>query len=617
MNSKRPLRWPNLLEQLTIAVIISALGWILNTTWTTYKAPSERALIVVGAIVTLATIVILYERFRAEQIVVAFTEAEYENILTELARKHRGSIAWETKTTIWADLPEAYSGRLTAKIEGLKSGRITNIRYIVHLGYWRQYVREDLSIGSFSALDLYRTKLETFLRHVENYEYCPPARVQIIVGEIDQPGPAHRFGIYKSPNTTSLVFGYDVSMGKEALPRLAIRGHSELVRYYQNLFDQQWEIYVDRVISHPDFPMSLPFHEAIRKVLINRLRDEIGWIDSVSEKQDSELTSVTQLRHAGRLLEEGKSVTLSCPQKVCISGDYEDMHDDGLTLTGAVNIRPRLTIRRSSEKRSSVHIHYPDGKINESSSNGWSLVEAFQKRLNQLKECYVVDIFPTELMGVGLGSSGAASILLASAIALAENRVISIRELIYEAHYLETKLASCPCGPQDHVAAALGGLRLIEYPSLRQNQVPYLSIWNELTFWMASERRQAKKIIPKIVDGHTRIMWDLKREITRNIANSFSSSSLPDIIEAVRNEYTIQKQLQMLTDLQLNAVELVMSRGGAAKVSGAGGGGILLVVMPKKEHLPSIQASLREMGLSEILLSIDAQGLTVETAGLI
>lgn len=247
------------------------------------------------------------------------------------------------------------------------------------------------------------------------------------------------------------------------------------------------------------------------------------------------------------------------------------------------------------------------------SGETWPLVDAFKQRLEQMDVAFQVDLHPSAFTRIGLGSSGAASLLLATASALATKQLKSLIGLVEDAHRFETEMASWPCGRQDHVASAFGGFRLIEYPSLAQKPVSNLNLWSSLGFWASDERRSARVVIPQILDSHTRLMWDLKRVITKNVTEAFESSSVEDLIEAIQSEFALQKQLRMPTDLQTQAADIISSYGGAAKVSGAGGGGMLVVVSPSRDKDERIRHALSSKGFREIQLTVDSQGLLIES----
>ena len=83
----------------------------------------------------------------------------------------------------------------------------------------------------------------------------------------------------------------------------------------------------------------------------------------------------------------------------------------------------------------------------------------------------------------------------------------------------------------------------------------------------------------------------------------------------MKEEAVIQKQPNMLTSFQLEAIKAVERIGGGAKVSGAGGGGVIVAFAPDRERLPEIRLSLQDLNYTEVQLTVDTQGITVEAAG--
>jgi mevalonate kinase len=86
------------------------------------------------------------------------------------------------------------------------------------------------------------------------------------------------------------------------------------------------------------------------------------------------------------------------------------------------------------------------------------------------------------------------------------------------------------------------------------------------------------------------------------------------LIEGFRAEATIQRQLNMITDLQIQAIEQVASLEGGSKVSGAGAGGVLVIAASDERHAASLRSSLKALGLESILVGADSDGITIESA---
>lgn len=317
----------------------------------------------------------------------------------------------------------------------------------------------------------------------------------------------------------------------------------------------------------------------------------------------------TVLREAQTLLQKENGVILSCPQKICVSGDYGDMHDGGLTLSAGINVRPSLTLRYRSVGRPVVSIRCSTRQLGK---NRWPLVRTFEKRLAHVGVPLEVEVLPTNLTDVGLGSSGSGALLLAAALALAENRAPGLRELIEQAHNLETEQARCPCGMQDHAVAALGGFRLIEYPTLAHRPIPFDPHWSLMSFWIGSERRHARDVIPWVVRGHDAATWKLREQLTLQMARGFERGDPCSIRGALEREFELQKRLNMLTGEHLRAAETAVECGAVVKASGAGGGGVVLVFSPNADVMTAVERRFAGLGLSRLKLAVDQRGLSAE-----
>jgi mevalonate kinase len=307
-------------------------------------------------------------------------------------------------------------------------------------------------------------------------------------------------------------------------------------------------------------------------------------------------------------LQTGDTVILSCPQKVCLSGDYGDMQPGGLTFTASLRNRPVLQLRTVASGSSEIVLRgAPLDSIEE-----WQLIARFWERLAPLGGSYHVNVVPTGLLNVGLGSSGAASVLFAAALAIVDGSSPLAAELIRAAHTFETEIAEYPCGPQDHAASVLGGLNLIEFPSITVHSVPDLSAWTALSFWTTDERRQAHELIPAMAARHTEAIWATKATLTRRIATAFAGCDIDTVVDCIHRESLVQTELGMLTARQLKAVAAIEADGGAGKVSGAGGGGVLIVAAVDAEVHSRIGEKMLGQNLRELRLWVDDRGLYLD-----
>jgi mevalonate kinase len=223
---------------------------------------------------------------------------------------------------------------------------------------------------------------------------------------------------------------------------------------------------------------------------------------------------------------------------------------------------------------------------------------------------YQVTLFPSVLIKVGLGSSGAAAVLFAAALALIDGSSPSPRELIVSAHRFETDIGGRECGPQDHAASVYGGLNLIEYPSLSAQRIPTAGIWPALSFWTANESRDAPEVIKEVAGAHTDEIWETKEALTRRIARACVAGEATALVDAMREEAGVQADLGMLTRRQQATIAVVVSLGGAAKVTGAGGGGVLVTAAAGRVQ-ERVVDTLSRQGLERLMLSPGDDGLAI------
>lgn len=291
------------------------------------------------------------------------------------------------------------------------------------------------------------------------------------------------------------------------------------------------------------------------------------------------------------------------------------MRPGGLTVTAAINVRPRVVIRRITDAKPQVQLNGKPVSEYRDLATDWPLVSAFLHRLGE-RHGAAIEIHAADHLRLGLGSSGAGATLLAATLGILEGDELSAEDIIRNAHEFETRLAGCPCGPQDHAASVLGSLRILEFgQGCKQRLLPYASRWGLFSFWSTGETRQARSVIPTILRPDGDVIWDLKKAVTARVADAIVSGRIQDVIAALRHELQLQRDLGMLTERQLAAVVIVETLDSAAKVSGAGNGGTLVVLSRCGERKVSIQHALVAAGLRELMLSVEGTGIRIETQG--
>jgi mevalonate kinase len=230
-------------------------------------------------------------------------------------------------------------------------------------------------------------------------------------------------------------------------------------------------------------------------------------------------------------------VLLSCPQKVCISGDYGDMFGT-CTLTCAISARPQVEIERKRGVGKPEIVLLLGSKIHDDwDRQEWRLLAAAERLLPKAAGVRIT-VRPSDLREQGLGSSGAGSLLLAAAIAIVDGRPLALEQLVREAHKLESEVAGCPCGPQDHASAAWGGLRLFDYgeAKLASEVVRHDSLLRRLSFWTFGAGRRAREIIPHVQMRHTDSDIDEKTQITKRMAKAIGRREWKTVNEELKRE---------------------------------------------------------------------------------
>jgi D-glycero-alpha-D-manno-heptose-7-phosphate kinase len=199
--------------------------------------------------------------------------------------------------------------------------------------------------------------------------------------------------------------------------------------------------------------------------------------------------------------------------------------------------------------------------------------------------------------GSGLGTSGALSVALTHAIAIAQRRRLTPLEVATEAWILETVDAAVPGGRQDQHAAALGGFQSLEYD---RGEVRARALHVSTTF-----AAQLEQQILVCYTGRSRVSGEMIRQVMQAYAAGdavvvAALRALVDIademVTAVEREdiarigallnanWTEQQRLApAMCTPEMRLLEAAMVAAGAigGKAAGAGGGGSMFFLFPE------------------------------------
>ncbi len=206
-----------------------------------------------------------------------------------------------------------------------------------------------------------------------------------------------------------------------------------------------------------------------------------------------------------------------------------------------------------------------------------------------------IDINSSSPPRSALGGSSAAAVALISAFAKAleirGDRSYSMRRTAILAHAIEESVAGVPCGMQDQLAAAYGGVNAwywsagVEGDIFQKRMVIRKSSHKELEKHLiiayCGIPHESKDIngrwIKAFLEGKNRREW---REIvffTQNFVEALAAGNYEDACEAMNRENDIRKGMtpDVLDDMGDKLVTSAKGNNCSARFTGAGGGGCI------------------------------------------
>jgi len=209
-----------------------------------------------------------------------------------------------------------------------------------------------------------------------------------------------------------------------------------------------------------------------------------------------------------------------------------------------------------------------------------------------------IDIQSTSPPRSGLGGSSVAAMALIAAfskalIALGKKGIPRDR-MVLLAHAIEQSVAGVPCGLQDQLAAAFGGVNawtwpadpglppfagnpLLEGEALRRLDrhllVAYLGVTHESKDVNSSWVRQ-------FISGNGRENWHKIARLTQDFARAIIRWDMQAAADAMNRETAIRKAMtpQVLDDMGDRLAAAAFEAGCGARFTGAGGGGCLWAI---------------------------------------
>jgi len=204
-----------------------------------------------------------------------------------------------------------------------------------------------------------------------------------------------------------------------------------------------------------------------------------------------------------------------------------------------------------------------------------------------------VEIESTSPPQSALGGSSAAAVALVSALALLYAKrgkpALNKKEIVQLAHGIEESVAGVPCGLQDQLAAAYGGVNLWYWPEAINQP-----LFRKMT---VLEKRACKKLEPHLLlaycgiphaskdinqkwieqflSGKNRKLWMEIVTHAKNIGDSLKKGDFKSTIKSMNCEMAIRRKMtpEVLDKMGDRLVISAVKNHCGAKFTGAGGGG--------------------------------------------
>ncbi len=232
------------------------------------------------------------------------------------------------------------------------------------------------------------------------------------------------------------------------------------------------------------------------------------------------------------------------------------------------------------------------------------------------------------------GSSVAAVSLIAALLKVRElqgEEPVSIDKIAMLAHAIEESVAGVPCGIQDQLSAAYGGVnawfwvRAVNGPSFIRKAILEKPLHNDLEKHLlvayCGKPHVSKDIngrwVRSFLAGYDREKWKEIITCTQKFIESLCNQNYKDACTFMNRETGIRKMMtpDVLDDMGNKLFEAAMENNCGARFTGAGGGGCLWALGDVKDiqQLSDIWRNILSINKDACLLDvkIDSEGLKV------
>jgi len=242
-----------------------------------------------------------------------------------------------------------------------------------------------------------------------------------------------------------------------------------------------------------------------------------------------------------------------------------------------------------------------------------------------------IDIMSKSPPRSALGGSSSATVALIGALSMTLGDRVYQEKTVLLAHAIEEAVAGVPCGLQDQLAAAYGGVHVWYWPSdpteppFRGREIltnkDYGQLNNRLLVAYCGVPHESRNINTKwikgFVSGKNRHLWSEIVTCTKTFVKALSVKDWASAAEAMNGEVEIRRTMtpEVLGPVGSALWEKAMSHHCGARFTGAGGGGCIWALGdgPDIERLKAAWTDMMSSSKEARLLNgtVDPKGLEV------
>ena len=234
-----------------------------------------------------------------------------------------------------------------------------------------------------------------------------------------------------------------------------------------------------------------------------------------------------------------------------------------------------------------------------------------------------------------LGGSSTAAVALIGALANALAREgappMSAKQIVLLAHAIEEAVAGIPCGMQDQLAAAYGGVHAWYWPGepteppfgrtevLARDDYNILEAHLLVAYCGVPHESQDinSKWIDQFVRGTGRSLWSEIVSCTKEFVQSLTVKDWGGAVRAMNREVEIRRTMtpEVFNEMGVALLEKALARGCGARFTGSGGGGCIWALGEKKDigalRPEWVDILSKREGAKLLDVSVDPRGLEV------